>query len=278
MLRRAKPLLGTLVEITCEATDAADTCATFTASQAGFAAVTRVHALMSRHEATSEVCQLNAARVGQWLAVSPDTLAVFVFSSQLSAQTHGAFDVFSARTPHSGGSSIGGSSASGLWQSLEIDAPGSRLRKHAPLQADLGGVAKGYAVDVAVAALQQAGMRHGWVNAGGDLRVFGDMDVPMWVRAPRDVSQLLDCARLRNAAAATSADYESDGGRGDATDGAAVNALRHGQTGHRAPRGTSWTVTAPSAMVADALTKLVAVTGDVSHPLLAHYAAQAWMY
>ena len=57
MLRRAKPLLGTLVEISCKAENSADSSAAFTASEAGFSAVARIHELMSRHEAASEVSQ-----------------------------------------------------------------------------------------------------------------------------------------------------------------------------------------------------------------------------
>ncbi len=270
MLRRAKPLLGTLVEISCKVENSADSSAAFTASEAGFSAAARIHALMSRHEAASEVSQFNTAEAGQWIPISPDTLEVFLFSSQLSAQTQGVFDVFGARTTVR--------STTGLWRNLEIDAIRCRLRKHVPLVADLGGVAKGYAVDVAIAALQRAGMTQGWVNAGGDLRVFGELEVPVMVRSPLNMSQLHECTRLINAAAATSAHYAESANTDERSRDACNLAIRHGQNQLAAEIGKSWTVVAPSAMVADALTKLVALTGEVNHPLLAHYAARAWMY
>ena len=62
--------------------------------------------------------------------------------------------------------------APGRLEDLELLA-NDRLRRHAELSLDLGGIAKGYAVDCAVAALQRGGCTGGLVNAGGDLRVFG---------------------------------------------------------------------------------------------------------
>ena len=156
MLRRAQPLLGTLVEIACETGDdtasveaASDTARV--ASTAGFAAVARIHALMSRHEAMSDLSQFNAAPLGQWTQVAPETLEVFLFALQLSHQTGGIFDVCA----------IGIQDTPGSWRDIEIDLARSSLRKHAPLQADLGGIAKGYAVDAGVNALQAAGAQRG---------------------------------------------------------------------------------------------------------------------
>jgi thiamine biosynthesis lipoprotein len=211
---------------------------------------------MSRHEPGSDLSRLNAAAVGEWVQLEEGTLCVFAFALQLSAQTGGVFDVCTA----------GGQK--GAWRDLELDRPYHRIRKHAPLQADLGGIAKGYAVDLAVSALQSAGMHAGWVNAGGDVRVFGDVEVPLMVRSPREVSRLIACTRLRERAAATSARYL-------AADPDAH--LFNGATGQAIKRDESWTVAAPHCMTADALTKLVAATGDARHPLLAHYGAEAWI-
>ena len=263
MLRRAKPLLGTLVELACAVDEepsptGAMPDALLAASAAGFAAVERVHALMSWHEAQSDLSRFNGAPPGQWVWVAPETLAVFAFALQLSQQTQGIFDVCAT-------------GASGSWRDLEVDLVNHGLRKHAPLNADLGGIAKGYAVDAAVDALRQAGVRRGWVNAGGDLRAFGDIEIPLRVRTPRDLSETVPCTTLRERAAATSACYL-------ASRASAATHLRHGVSRQAVASGESWTVAAPNCMAADALTKLVAATGDAQHPVLAHYAAQAWIF
>ena len=324
LLRRAKPLLGTLVEIACAVPGQGHSgmcsgvnsapshgsptrpCAdaALAASEAGFAAVARVHRLMSRHEAASDVSRFNAAAPGQWTAVAPETLIVFAFVLQLSAQTGGIFDVCAACNEDGAGPTQTGQTLPGSWRDVEIDLQRGALRKHALLRADLGGVAKGYAVDAAVHAMQQVNGENiegqiGWVNAGGDLRVFGDLEIPVRVRLPQNLSGTVACTSLRDRAAATSASYlacESPtpellpGGRAQWPQLAPLPKvarpallgqlaqLRHGISRQPVAHGKSWTVAAPHCMAADALTKLVAATGDVQHPLLAHYAAQAWIF
>jgi len=70
---------------------------------------------------------------------------------------------------------------------LELAAPPSVIA-HRPLHIDLGGIAKGYAVDRALTALRAAGCRGGLVNAGGDLAVFGHRTHAIVIRGegPRD--------------------------------------------------------------------------------------------
>ena len=273
--RRAKPLLGTLVDISFDTGGSRPTAqaAAFEASDAAFAVIAEVHQRMSRHEADSELCAINTAAPGAWVPLSSSTLAVLSFALQLSCETGGVFDVFSSReTPDAPHLSP--------WQAIELDTAGQRVRKHAvsgaghsshTLHADLGGIAKGYAVDCAVNALLAAGVTRGWVNAGGDVRVFGDVQLPLQVRSPADASQLIDCTVLKNRAAATSAHalsvrHEPPG------------ALYHGGSRQRAPAGHSWTVAAPDCMTADALTKVVAATGNAQHPVLTAHAAQAWIF
>lgn len=255
MLRRAKPLLGTLVEVACEAPDRAMALA---ASQAAFDAVRRVHQLMSRHEPGSELSSINALAPGLWAQIAPETMAVFDFARRLSEQSGGVFDVFAADPDKV---------QAGNWRDLEIDRSQQRLRKHAVMQADLGGIAKGYAVDAAVNAMSAAGAGSGWVNAGGDLRVFGPAALPLQVRAPWNPGHTITCTMLCNQAAATSASYWLD-----------IPVLRHGLTRKTIDVQASWTVCAPACMAADALTKLVAASGDVLHPVLALHQARAWVY
>ena len=250
MLRRARPLLGTLVEVAC----AGDTALALRGSSAAFAAVQRVHSLMSFQESGSDVGRLNHAPVGCWLDIAADTLAVLQTAQLLSGQTGGVFDVCAT-------------GSAGCWRDLELDAAACRVRRHAAVLVDLSGIAKGYAVDCAVDALGAAGVLSGLVNAGGDLRVFGAQEHALWVRAPWDVGQGIFCTTLHNRAAASSASYF-----------VGTPVLRDGVTRRPVDSGASWTVLASTCMVADMLTKVVAATGDARHPVLARWQAEAWLY
>jgi len=114
----------------------------------------------------------------------------------------------------------------------------------------LDGIAKGYAVDLAVGALQRAGADAGWVNAGGDLRVFGDLALPVQ-RRELD-GRLAALGALRNAAVASSR-AAAPGAAADASFPAHIVAPPG-----RQPQPGLWTVLARSAWRADALTKIAA--------------------
>jgi thiamine biosynthesis lipoprotein len=135
-------------------------------------------------------------------------------------------------------------------------------------------VAKGYAVDRAVGALQSAGVKSGVVNAGGDLRAFGRRDERVWVRDPRSPGKLLPLTEIRNGAACTSAPYfserSSDGLAGRQSD------LWAGTSSKSILGPVSVTVMAPTAIWADALTKVVLVQREAADSILTRYAAEAW--
>lgn len=125
-------------------------------------------------------------------------------------------------------------------------------------------VAKGYAVDRAVQALLEKGCEGGWVNAGGDLRAFGKVGVPLLLRDEL-AGGVRSFATLRDGAFATSHFDRCSRSK----------ALRpaSGESVH-----AHASVAAPQCLWADALTKVVAISGDASHPLLARYGAQAWLH
>lgn len=265
IFRRARPWLGTLVEVAVCAPLALkqkqrqkqkpthncnDT--TLQAVESAFSAIARVDALMSFQSATSELSHYNRLAPGQWLAVSEHFMNVLTFSSGLSALTDGVFDVCCMGAD---------------WHALALDHSGQKIGKLAPLTVDLSGVAKGYAVDCGVQALKAHGIESGWVNAGGDVCVFGALALPLQVRSPTDVSQLYDCGTLHNAAAATSASYLLS-----------TPVLRQGASRHPVHRPASWTVRAPSCMVADALTKVLAASSQQHAAVFEHYGARSWIF
>jgi thiamine biosynthesis lipoprotein len=242
LVRRARPLLGTLVEVGARGDDPAQL---HSACARAFGAIAQVQRCLSSFESDSDIGRFNAAPADAWIDLQADTVAVLQAAARLQADSDGAFDV-----------TLG--TASDGWK-----LHGARLHKrHADARLDLGGIGKGHAVDRAVRALLDAGIGSGWVNAGGDLRCFGDDAVALHVR-DEERGGVIEFGRLREGAFATSW-FGAD----------ARSALAHATGAMR----SHVSVAAPSCLWADALTKVVAATGDAKHPALAMRDARAWVH
>jgi thiamine biosynthesis lipoprotein len=270
MMRRAQPWLGTLVEVSVPTGTAGE------AVDAAFAAIARVHKLMSFHDPDSDVGRINRAQPGDRIEADPGTVEVLRLALQVGALSGGAFDIACAPRlvewellPAPGAPPPAVEPAASV---LALEG-GARVRKLAPGWIDLGGIAKGYAVDRAIAALQEAGAAGGCVNAGGDLRVFGADEWPVDVRAPHAPGQVAARVALRDEALATSGAYFSARRHG----GQAVSALVDGRSSAALAAGRSASVCAPRCAVADALTKVVLASGDAGHPALAALGASAFI-
>lgn len=270
MMRRAQPWLGTLVEITLAPDAAAQ------AASAAFAEIALVHRLMSFHCADSDVARFNRAAVGAVIALDRHTWNVLHLADEVAQASSGCFDVACAPklvewrylpAPVAPPPYVPGTRAYELLAQC-------RVRKCAAAWIDLGGIAKGYAVDLAIRALEQHGVAGGCVNAGGDLRVFGAAAWPVSVRSPCDPAAAGARFELRDAAIATSATYFS-AKRLEA--GAAVSALVDGRDGRAITAPVSVTVRAPTCAVADALTKVVMASGDMRHPCISQFDAAAFI-
>jgi thiamine biosynthesis lipoprotein len=149
----------------------------------------------------------------------------------------------------------------------------ARVRKLAQGWIDLGGIAKGYAVDLAVEALLAAGAKSGCVNAGGDLRVFGAEALPVAVRSAHVPTLAATRLMLRDEAMATSGSYFSSRSH----EGRQVSALLDARDARPVVGSRSASVRAPRCVLADALTKVVLATGDAAHPALAACGAHAFL-
>ncbi|MGQ9685352.1 MAG: FAD:protein FMN transferase [Thiobacillaceae bacterium] len=270
ILRRAQPWLGTLVEIVAEGDDMSCLLA---ATDRAFARIAAVHAAMSFQSVDSELTRVNQSAQHDWTTLSPDLAVVFAAALNFARTSAGLFDpsvagwlVESGHLPRHPG--FPGTAAPD-WRAIELD--GDRVRYARPLLVDLSGIAKGYAVDAALANLLAEGMTAATVNAGGDLARFGDGTVPLHVRIPGHPTHTLQLAELRQGAAATSASYFQP------------DALRHPASGRPLCVGSSVTVLAADCTTADALTKIVAaglhsVDGhrkSIVVDMLAHCDAQA---
>ncbi|EDY20096.1 putative thiamine biosynthesis lipoprotein ApbE transmembrane [Chthoniobacter flavus Ellin428] len=204
------------------------------------------------------------------------TFAVLRAAAQVHRISSGAFDVTVAphlqRLGFLPGERAAAWRATGAVSFADVDLlPGRRVRFRRPdVCIDLGGIAKGFAVDRAVATLRNAGVQHGLVNAGGDLRVFGD-EQAIAVRHPEDPGATLHGLRLANAALATSAHYFAARWQPEQT----LAAIVHPSTGQQCAQVRSATVRASSTMLADALTKVVMLRAEAALPVLNHFRADA---
>jgi thiamine biosynthesis lipoprotein len=97
------------------------------------------------------------------------------------------------------------------FKNIEMDQEGKVFLKKKGMAIDLGGIAKGYAVDRAFELLKSLGYRNLIINAGGDLRVGGlkiDQPWSIGIQNPRESQKLLARISISDTAVATSGDYE----------------------------------------------------------------------
>ena len=272
-LRRARPLLGTLVEVRATAPTPAQA---ERALRAAFAAIERVHALMSFHDPQSDLSRLNRTAHRRAVRIHAWTFTVLRRAQKLHTATGGLFDIAMAPALVRGGWLPRSSTALPTTGGTAADIcflPDRRVRFHRPLLIDLGGIAKGFAVDRAVAALRRHGATAGTINAGGDLRVFGRRPELVHVRRPESPGALVPLLELRSGAVATSAHYFAQ----RRIRGIACAPIFHPLRRQLSRETCSVTVQAPECWLADALCKIVWLDAAAAAPLLRRYGARAWM-
>ncbi len=234
------------------------------------AAVDKVERLMSFHAEDSELTRLNRAAFRAPQRVDPWTFAVLGRARRIAALSDGLFDITVAPLLVRAGllpPRTGTPPSEGNWRDVTL-LPDGHVFFERPVLLDLGGIAKGFAVDQAIHALRRHGATEATVNAGGDLRRFGATALPVHLRRP---DGLVTVAALRCGAVATS------GGQFDDPEGAAQS-LGHifDPRRRRAWNGIgSVTVAASSCVVADALTKVAALAGPGCARLLDRFGARA---
>jgi FAD:protein FMN transferase len=251
-IRRARPLLGTLVEIRVAA--AGPQAPLHAVIDAAFAAVEQVHRLMSFHETASDVSALNREALHRPLRVDAQTWTVLAAARRLSQLSEGAFDIGIGTRLQDWGylpPGPGPIPSEGNWTDIEL-LDDARVRFHRPLRIDLGGIAKGYAVDCAIAVLREAGIEDALVNAGGDLYVLGSPQ-QVHLRHPQNPAYSAHTLSLCNEALATSANYYSR----RASASGEVSPLLDPRSRQPWLGDASVSVRAADCMSADALTKVV---------------------
>lgn len=222
VVRRTVPVMGTVAELVVITRDERSAHAALTAAADELDAVDRI---MSRFRADSDIGRANAGAHRAAVRIGTHTATVIAAALRWAGVQGGSFDPALGRVTE-------------LWDVTQRHAPPAReafarlagraLYRHIELDRfrgsdvvlfrdpdvalDLGGIAKGYGVDRAVAALRTWGVTDGFVNVGGDLYALGSaLDADGWsvgIRSPADPSRIARTVILRDRAVATSGDYE----------------------------------------------------------------------
>ena len=273
-IRRARPLLGTFVEVEIAAASRS-----MAAIDAAFEAVAQVHRLMSFHERDSDVSRLNREACHRPTVVHPWTFRVLEAAVEMHRRSNGVFDIAIAPALQAMGllpsTSGNGAIVRGprLRDVIELlDGEAVRFRR-ADIAIDLGGIAKGFAVDRALEVLRAYGAESGLVNAGGDLAAFGAQPQTIHIRHPRNPGQVVCRLEICNEALASTARRCDPFQTAETASCAVINPT----TGQPPQSIDGTTVRAPSCMIADALTKVVMISGTDAGDLLEHYDAGALM-
>lgn len=264
-LRQVRLLLGTTVEILAEHPDSSQLEA---AVAAAFDEIDRVEQLMDPAAPGSDLARLSEAEAT--FEVSADTARVIALGQEMAERSGGAFDMSLGRLKALWGLESERPQvpdAAALREALVGVGPrslvieGRLARKAVPqLRHDLGGVAKGYAVDRAVAILRQRGVGSAAVNAGGDMYLLGERSGRPWrigIQHPRNPESVLVAVDVRDRAVVTSGDYE----RFFEQDGQRYHHLFDPATGVPARTCQSVAVVADTVAEADALATALFVLG-----------------
>lgn len=264
---RHQSLLGTdvFVEIAADAADAE----ILVAGQQAFDAIKEVQDHLSFHDHDSELSRINRQAIEQPVRLSSITWQVLSFAQSLSELTEGIFDITIApwllvkhKLPNHSN-----------FQAKEVNFRHLKLTQDViqfkrPLLIDLGGIAKGFAIDVALDVIRARlgdKLQQASVKAGEDTK-FHD-----WKQATVQIADAQGCLHqqpMKAAAIATSLAHRS---------GVSEVDIFNPHTGKVQPMPHSVSVFAESCMVADALTKVAAIVG-CSHPVINQLNAQATLH
>ncbi len=229
-----------------------------------------VDVTMSPFKESSLLSKVNREAADHPVKISAELFSVIDQAQQIAKLTHGAFD-------------ISFSSVGYLYDYREHLKPDEeqikkRLKlinyhsiildkKHSTvffrkkgMRIDLGGIAKGYAIDLSIQALKDMGIKEALVTAGGDTFALGDNGGHYWkvgIKHPRTESKVVTVIPVANEAISTSGDYE----RFFMQDGKRIHHIINPETGKSASEVQSVTIIADRSILADALSTSVFILG-----------------
>jgi thiamine biosynthesis lipoprotein len=181
----------------------------------------RIDVLMSTYKPDSQVSRVNAEAAQRPVKVDADLFELLWTALEYSRLTEGAFDITYASVGHlydfrrhvkPTPEEIARALPAVNYQHVILDRAKQTVRFARPgVRIDLGGIAKGWAVDQCIELLKRAGVARAMVTAGGDTRIIGDRFGRPWmvgIRDPDDRDRTVINIPLTDAAFSTSGDYE----------------------------------------------------------------------
>lgn len=240
----------------------------------------RIDRQMSPHKPSSELSRINREAAQRAVPLSDEMYGLVERALHYSRLTGGAFDISYAavgqlydyrQRQRPTVEALAAARALVGWQGLLLDA-GSRTLRFARegMRIDLGGFAKGHAVDNAARLLQRRGVRHAYISAGGDSRVMGSRrstagsaspaESRPWtvaIRDPRRAGEVVAVLPLEDCSVSTSGDYERYFDDGPER----VHHLLDPATGRSPQHVHSVTIIAADGLASEALSKAVFVLG-----------------
>ena len=217
-VRREEAVMGTAITVELWADDRR---AGEAAADAVIAEMHRIDRTMSPHKADSELSRINRDAGQGPVPLSDEMFRLVATALDFSRASGGAFDISYAavgclydyragRAPDD--ATLAAARAAVGWQHLLLDRAARTLRFGKPgMRIDLGGFAKGHAVDNAARLLRTHGIAHAHVAAGGDSRVIGSRRGRPWsigIRDPRRPGEVIALLPLEDVSVSTSGDYE----------------------------------------------------------------------
>lgn len=230
----------------------------------------RIDRLMSPYKPDSELSRINREAARRPLVISQEMFDLIQRSIEFSKLSDGAFDITFSSVGYlydyrAGTRPTDEQIARALpginYRHLRLNRAKRTLHfARDGVRIDLGGIAKGYAVDNGIALLNARGVKHALVTAGGDSRVIGDRRGRPWqigIRDPRRPGEVVAVLPLTDIAISTSGDYE----RYFDADGVRHHHIINPKTGKSATGVHSVTILAPDSITAEGLTKSVFIKG-----------------
>ena len=230
----------------------------------------RIDDLMSHYKPASQLSQINREAANGPVKVDAELAGLIARALEFSELSDGAFDITYAsvgylydyrehRRPSEG--QIQAALPAIGWRHVVVDRAASTVRFLMPgVRIDLGGIAKGHAVDNCLRILRARGIQNASVTAGGDTGILGDRRGRPWIvgiRHPDDPNRVIARIPLEDAAISTSGDYEHYFDE----NGVRYHHIIDPHTG-KSPAGVrSVTVIGPNATLTEGLTKSVFVMG-----------------
>jgi len=266
-MRRDEAIMGTAisVELWCD-----DGLAGESAIDAVMQEMHRIDRTMSPHKADSELSCINREAGESPVPVSVEMARLLARANDFSQLSGGAFDITYAAVGHlydyrncikPDEQTLAQARAAVGYRNLVLDMRARTVRFARPgMRIDLGGFAKGHAVDNATAILRHRGIRHAIVSAGGDSRVIGDRRGRPWtigVRDPRRPGEMVAVLPLEDTSISTSGDYE----RYFDADGVRFHHVIDPSSGRSPASVHSVTILAEDGLTTEALSKSVFVLG-----------------